>query len=935
MKGKKKNKLKGKPMPVKGNQETKLHVDLKLEKEPTAKKRKQSSEVENDEVSAARKKAKTASEMTKKNLKDMPVTDSKKEEKKKAKSAFEMTKKSEKHMPVTDLDKRRENKAKSAFEIRKKSVTETKNEELRLETAVSKNKKKKKKKSGKNSPAAVNRIEKNSPAAVNRNEKNSPAAVNRNEKNSPAAVNRNVERSRKSPRKQGMIKKTKEDKEASVATSRNDDTIESIWGRIMKGNKANSIKEMQGEKKDGGFTQVSESNKRSKQKGKVDNELAKTGSDVALSGNVNLVSEINEASETVGKGKKKRKKNQADAEDDTKVKKLKGSDKDISDKCFQGDFVLDNHNIASSSKDGAEMGPDVDEAIVDLSETSLTELDEISVKRPVALEFGKSVLVIMNHPMEVPIRGRARVCGIMGTATSMGYDIKPGKPAAEIYSPASNSLVTIATQSGENDVGKAMKTIGEMCNEVNVTKGKAKLMASLRKVLEIENEFVILKFDKIQTNMCKFMSSFFPYSSIFKLSDDQSFLSRKLLPLEVIMPCENTDLPTIQTSQKLNSMTASWESALKAEVAPVMVVCGGKNSGKSTTNRILMNVSLNSVESLYYLECDIGQTEFTPSGVVALYRVTAPVIGPPFCHQRKPVCAYFYGGVSPRDDPDQYLRCVQMCVKTYQQIEGPKPLIVNTMGWMKGLGWQLFVDTVRWVRPSHIVQLTSHNKHDNIDPLSFPKLNSYSWSDLSQNKTLCTLPRFLNREPKIIHIDETISPSHDFKLTAADYRNLSILSHLGNDLEPGLTLTSVTPFEIAWRNVCVHVCSMEVQRSQIMYALNASLVGLCKADISQGERYYDEGPVFMPPDTIFQWIGFGIVRAIDPEQKLFYIVTSLSEEELGEVNSIVKGGVTLPEYLLTLQKQPRLVYADEVVSTIGIHCKKRRKRLTRQNQGKF
>ncbi|WAR26784.1 NOL9-like protein [Mya arenaria] len=559
MKGKKKNKLKGKPMPVKGNQETKLHVDLKLEKEPTAKKRKQSSEVENDEVSAARKKAKTASEMTKKNLKDMPVTDSKKEEKKKAKSAFEMTKKSEKHMPVTDLDKRRENKAKSAFEIRKKSVTETKNEELRLETAVSKNKKKKKKKSGKNSPAAVNRIEKNSPAAVNRNEKNSPAAVNRNEKNSPAAVNRNVERSRKSPRKQGMIKKTKEDKEASVATSRNDDTIESIWGRIMKGNKANSIKEMQGEKKDGGFTQVSESNKRSKQKGKVDNELAKTGSDVALSGNVNLVSEINEASETVGKGKKKRKKNQADAEDDTKVKKLKGSDKDISDKCFQGDFVLDNHNIASSSKDGAEMGPDVDEAIVDLSETSLTELDEISVKRPVALEFGKSVLVIMNHPMEVPIRGRARVCGIMGTATSMGYDIKPGKPAAEIYSPA---------------------------------------------------------------------------------------------------------------------------------IAPVMVVCGGKNSGKSTTNRILMNVSLNSVESLYYLECDIGQTEFTPSGVVALYRVTAPVIG---------------------------------------------------------LGWQLFVDTVRWVRPSHIVQLTSHNKHDNIDPLSFPKLNSYSWSDLSQ------------KQPRLVYADEVVS----------------------------------------------------------------------------------------------------------------------------------------------------------------------------------
>lgn len=47
--------------------------------------------------------------------------------------------------------------------------------------------------------------------------------------------------------------------------------------------------------------------------------------------------------------------------------------------------------------------------------------------------------------------------------------------------------------------------------------------------------------------------------------------------------------------------------------------------------------------------------------------------------------AFFYGGVTPRDDPDVYLQCVEKCVQYYRELASPKPLVVNTMGWMKGL----------------------------------------------------------------------------------------------------------------------------------------------------------------------------------------------------------------------------------------------------------
>lgn len=37
-----------------------------------------------------------------------------------------------------------------------------------------------------------------------------------------------------------------------------------------------------------------------------------------------------------------------------------------------------------------------------------------------------------------------------------------------------------------------------------------------------------------------------------------------------------------------------------------------------------------------YLECDVGQSEFTLPGVVSLFRITEPVFGPPCAHLRRP-----------------------------------------------------------------------------------------------------------------------------------------------------------------------------------------------------------------------------------------------------------------------------------------------------------
>ena len=66
---------------------------------------------------------------------------------------------------------------------------------------------------------------------------------------------------------------------------------------------------------------------------------------------------------------------------------------------------------------------------------------------------------------------------------------------------------------------------------------------------------------------------------------------------------------------------------------------------------------------------------------------------------------------------------------------------------------------------------------------------------------------------------------------AADHRNLTILSYLGRLQPSGSTalqpLNAMQPYRVSWDTVAVHVAHCTVPNSQVLYALNASVVALC------------------------------------------------------------------------------------------------------------
>ena len=125
-----------------------------------------------------------------------------------------------------------------------------------------------------------------------------------------------------------------------------------------------------------------------------------------------------------------------------------------------------------------------------------------------------------------------------------------------------------------------------------------------------------------------------------------------------------------------------------------------------------------------YLECDIGQTEFTVPGVIALHLITKPLLGPSYTHPLLPEkygmgwkrdsglvrlvvaidressilkvhehCfisfrAYYYGDKQPKDEPVYYVQLIQAAFKHFQtevRSQYPDiPLVINTCGWLAG-----------------------------------------------------------------------------------------------------------------------------------------------------------------------------------------------------------------------------------------------------------
>lgn len=311
-------------------------------------------------------------------------------------------------------------------------------------------------------------------------------------------------------------------------------------------------------------------------------------------------------------------------------------------------------------------------------------------------------------------------------------------------------------------------------------------------------------------------------------------------------------------------------------------------------------------------------------------------LGSPFTHQAIPYKAHFVGSSSPRNSPSYYIEAVQSLIHTYNvdvqhgdlslteflddtRSSDVIPLVINTMGWTKGLGADLSQQLEEAVEPSAIFDFHSLADEETSRDDGF-SVNASS-------------------NPAVKHYRiESIPPSSIPKqYTAVDYRNLSILSYFHarfpspefadilstgfvNAWDTTLPLCAQSPYEIVATVKSLDLIVLtgpdadDVVPSELHRVLNGALVGLVSSEpgvldlpsevesLGTGSHGipYIQGAT-PPSPSVSTCLGIALVRSVfvpeDPTQEsILHLLTPIPPSYLSAMRPriLVKGDLEIP-----------------------------------------
>lgn len=269
-------------------------------------------------------------------------------------------------------------------------------------------------------------------------------------------------------------------------------------------------------------------------------------------------------------------------------------------------------------------------------------------------------------------------------------------------------------------------------------------------------------------------------------------------------------------------LTKEWTRLLNELVsspeAHVVVVIGAKNVGKSTfAHELFRRLLAKSTDPsrIGFLETDLGRPRFGFPGSVALHD-----------GNRKQVGTVFLGEDEPSQRPETYLYAVERVASLIHRFDR---IVVNTNGWIAGLGQEVLEGVVFKTQATHVVEIIPEQKASLGTLLrTSDKFVAYSIQPAKEE-------RF--REPRSkIHenmASQVVNDQTGGKLFAVGFNRVALVF-------PSAVIDRALPYEFA------------------LLAANTSLVGMCAGNP-------------MDPET---FLGIGIIYSIDISRKLMFVLSS-------------------------------------------------------------
>ncbi|TDH73137.1 uncharacterized protein CCR75_008442 [Bremia lactucae] len=388
------------------------------------------------------------------------------------------------------------------------------------------------------------------------------------------------------------------------------------------------------------------------------------------------------------------------------------------------------------------------------------------------------------------------------------------------------------------------------------------------------------------------------------------------------------------TVNNLQKALMSEESASLQKI----IVCGGKGVGKSTFCRYLVNRLLSEFKIVAFLDTDLGQSELNPSGLVALHTLTTPLLGPGFSHMKNPIRSFYCGNTNPGNDPLYYLKAVKsllrLCdLKWANKWSGTSdngssggrqcvPLVINTDGWIKSMGHDLLCNIIQESNPDHVVQLVAATKNKQFEiptegtwqihavppwdpigltqsPRSSKELRKYRLHSYFLSRIRCDLPRTL-------------------------LQNLHVLSEKNRiDSSIYCAYAQLPPFVVSFDRVDVAFAGSSVAPSQLLFSLNACVVGLCVNPNYKPIKDDKTKPRMGPPRIVLQpahapCLGIGIIRAVDATKRQLFLLSPLPLSIVKNVNLLIRSSIPLDDIILSAREAAQTPYVvTDVISSNG------------------
>ena len=538
-------------------------------------------------------------------------------------------------------------------------------------------------------------------------------------------------------------------------------------------------------------------------------------------------------------------------------------------------------------------------------------------------------VVVMSEKSRFCFTGKLVMRVVYGAVEAYGHVVTAESEPVEIYSPRGYSSVSIATSykyspNNESDIWVTLRAEGVSRDTRN------ELVADIDK---IQPGAAVILLSNLENKLTRFLNVYYPFKLFPKICNSSYLSWTDPKRAEAILQsnlyvgnyaCKELIIDPRVAQDVSENMLDRWRAGNWC----CTLIAGGKSVGKSTAARYLINSLLPVSKMVVLVDVDLGQAECTPQGCISINLIEQPLMGPNFTHLKTPVFQLYIGDVN-----------VTRCITRY--IEGMKiladrlsscpmlsrlPIVVNTMGFTYGIGWDIAVFTIKLTRPSLVVQIMSEKPKNNYasylskQVVNQQKLPWASWSrnivDWRQlcNHELCLLRSCAERKSAPVNDTWNMEPYQQRELVLISY--LSEIAKRPESSTPcygstSFSINEAVPYATSFSSLTVSIPRASVPSSHVLNVVNGNIVALCGIDLEDGESRGAEtisGLRVLDRSPLCSCYGFGIVRGVDTEREEVFINTPLPASMMQYVNCLV-GCIPVPITLLQLNQQKPVPYA--------------------------